>query len=301
FIGSHLAEKLILKNSVTVLDNLTSSTTRYIQPLSDKGKIVFTQGDVGDSLLVGKLLKEHDLVFHFAANPDVRDSVQNPFKNFQNNVETTLILLEQMRKHGVKEIVFASSGGTVYGDNPPLPTPESHPLSPISPYGASKAACEMYLSAYAGSYGFTAVALRYANIIGPRSNHGIIYDFFRKLSSDPSQLEILGDGKQRKSYLYIEDCVTATLLVAEAIDKGYLAVNIGTDEQITATEIAQLVISALRLPDVKLAYTGGDRGWKGDVPVMQMDYGRLFQLGWKPSYTIRDGINAYIKWLSQKN
>ena len=298
FIGSHLVEALVKKgNSVTILDNLATSTTKHILPLIQANKVTFIQGDISDGKTVSKILENHDLVFHFAADPDVRNSVANPLENFNTNVNASLVLFEQMRLQDVNEIVFASSGGTVYGDKPPHPTTEQIPLSPISPYGASKAACEMYLSAYSGSYGFTAAVLRYANIIGPRSNHGIIYDFYHKLIRNPRTLEILGNGNQRKSYLYIDDCISASLEVTQATTNGYCPINIGVEEQITPTEIAQQMISTLGLQEVELCYTGGDRGWKGDVPTMEMGYEQLSQLGWHSRFTIREGITEYVKWL----
>jgi UDP-glucose 4-epimerase len=300
FIGSYLAEKLAPKNKLIILDNLVSSTKEYITPLLDQGEVSFVYGDVADTRLLNDLLDDVDLVCHFAADPDVRNSTLNPYTNFNQNVTATLMLLEQMRLHGISELIFASSGGTVYGDSPPMPTPETAPLSPISPYGATKAACEMYLSAYAGSYNFTATALRYANVIGPRSNHGIIFDFHKKLTTNPRSLEILGNGQQRKSYIYVTDCINASIIAAESTESGYNPINIGVPEQITATEIGKQVATAMGLTEVEFSYTGGDRGWTGDVPVMEMSYQKLADLGWKPQYSISDAIHEYVQWLKDQ-
>ncbi len=300
FIGSHLADRLAAKNKLIILDNLVSSTKEYITPLLVQENVEFVYGDVGDTTFLNKILKDVDLVCHFAADPDVRNSTLTPFTNFNQNVVSTLLLLEQMRLHCITEIMFASSGGTVYGDHPIMPTPETAPLNPISPYGATKAACEMYLAAYAGSYNFTATALRFANVIGPRSNHGIIYDFYHKLAKNPKKLEILGNGQQRKSYIYITDCIDASIIATKATKTGYNPVNIGVTEQVTATDIGTAVAKSMNLVDVDFSYTGGERGWTGDVPIMQMSYQKLSDLGWAPQYSTYDAINQYVNWLTDQ-
>lgn len=300
FIGSHIVDELIKHgNKVIVLDNLSSSTIKNVEPHLSKKDFRFIKGDIRDFNLLKSLLRDVDIVFHYAANPDVRLSVEKPDIDFKINVEGTFNVLEAMRLNDVTNMVFASSGGTLYGEAEVIPTPENYPPKPISVYGASKAACEAYISAYCGFYGLNAVSLRYANIIGPRSTHGVVYDFFMKLKRNPNELLVLGDGRQKKSYLYISDCVKASMLVVEKHRKGFDVFNIGSDDWITVNEIAKIVIKNLGLENVKIKYTGGDRGWPGDVPLMLLDISKIKALGWKPGVPIEKGIALYVDWLKK--
>ncbi len=297
FIGSHLVDALSFENDVVVLDNLSASTTEFIEPLIKESKIKFIKGDITNLSDVQTAMKDVDLVFHYAAQPDVKKSVNEPIFDFETNVRGSLNILEEMRRNDIHEIIFASSGGTIYGDKPPLPTPESQPLRPISNYGAAKAAVEMYLSSYANSYGFTAVSLRYANIFGPRSNHGVIYDFYFKLKKNPRELTILGNGLQNKSYLYITDCIDASLFVTKHVSNGFEPYNIGSESQIIVNDIAKIIIDELNLESVQFKYTGGDRGWVGDVPITLPDLSKLKKLGWAPKVSTEEGIRKYVRWL----
>ncbi len=299
FIGSHLVDALVNDNEITVLDNLSASTTKFIDGLIKSNQITFIKGDIRNIDDVKRSLRDIDLVFHYAAQPDVKKSIAEPIYDFEINVRGSINILELMRKNDISEIVFASSGGTIYGDKPPLPTPENQPLRPISNYGAAKAAIEMYLSSFSNSYGFTAVSLRYANIFGPRSNHGVIYDFYFKLKKNPHELEILGNGLQNKSYMYISDCIDASLFVASHVSGGYIPFNIGSESQITVNEIAKIIIDELSLGDVKFRYTGGDRGWVGDVPITLPDLSKLKNLGWESKVSTEDGIRKYVRWLKE--
>jgi len=300
FIGSHIVDELIKRgNELIVLDNLSSSTIKNIEKHLSKSSFRFVKGDIRDFNLLISLLKDVDVVFHYAANPDVRLSVERPEIDFEINVKGTFNVLEAMRLNDVKNMVFASSGGTLYGEADVIPTPENYPPRPISVYGASKAACEAYISAYCGFYGLNAVSLRYANIIGPRSSHGVIYDFFMKLKRNPHELEILGNGKQKKSYLYISDCIKASILIVERHQRGFDVFNIGSDDWITVNEIAKIVIENMGLKNVQIKYTGGDRGWPGDVPLMLLDISKIKALGWKPEVPIRKGIALYVNWLKK--
>ena len=299
FIGSHLVDALYSENDVIVLDNLSASTKEFIKGLIEKREIKFIKGDIRKIDDLREAMKDIDLVFHFAAQPNVKLSIENPIYDFETNVQGSINILEQMRLNDISEIVFASSGGTIYGDKPPFPTPESQALRPISNYGAAKAAIEMYLSSYANSYGFTAIALRYANIFGPRSNHGVIYDFYFKLKKNPDELVILGNGKQNKSYLYISDCIDASLTVTQHVARGFEPYNIGSEAQITVSDIAKIVVDELGLPSVSFKYTGGDRGWVGDVPISLPDLKKIKKLGWLPKISPEEGIRKYVQWLKR--
>ncbi|RLG65736.1 UDP-glucose 4-epimerase [archaeon] len=297
FIGSHLVDKLIENSEkVIVIDNLSYSTTRYIEKHVENGVVDFVKADVRNLNLMKKITREVDAVFHMAAQPDVRLSVKFPLKDFSCNTIGTLTMLEACRINDVEKFIFASSGGTIYGLSS-KPAGEDHPLDPISIYGASKASCEMYLRAYSYLYGIKAVSLRYGNIYGPRSTRGVIYDFFMKLRSNPKKLTVLGDGMQCKSYLYISDCVEATLLVAKAETGRFDAFNVSSPEVITVRKIAKIVIETLGLKDVAIEYTGGKAGWPGDVYMIRVDCSKLFSLGWKIKVPFKKGVEMYIKWL----
>ncbi|MHA1731053.1 MAG: SDR family NAD(P)-dependent oxidoreductase [Promethearchaeota archaeon] len=305
FIGSHLVDELVSRgHSVTVVDNLSSSTTRYLDQHIEKGRVTFFKKDIRDVKFLAENLSPVDTIYHMAADPDVKTSVEKPVNSFDTNVVGTVNLLEYMRKGDVGEMFFASSGGTLYGEVENFPISEAELLRPISPYGASKAASEVYLSAYANAYGLKIVSGRYANIFGPRSNHGVTYDFFHKLRSDPDRLQILGDGTQKKSYLYVDDCVAASLLLGERLERQerpYDFFNVGSDEWVTVSELAGMLVETLGLENVEFEYTGGDRGWVGDVPRMLLSVEKLKGLGWAPKYSFREGLELYIQWLTEEN
>ncbi|OLS13452.1 MAG: NAD-dependent epimerase/dehydratase [Promethearchaeota archaeon CR_4] len=301
FIGSHVVDHLVeWGNQVFIIDNLISSTTEFVEPLIKTKKVTFLKGDIRNRDFLLANLKELDLIIHMAADPDVKNSVPFPIESFEINVVGTLNILEAMRKNDIPRIAFASSGGTLYGQVDEFPITERAILHPISPYGASKAAGEMYISAYTDAYGFKGVSLRYANIFGPRSNHGVTYDFFNKLKANPKKLEILGDGKQQKDYLFISDCVDASLLCVEKIDTqqgSYDFYNLGADGWHTVNEVANAVIDAMHLSGVEFTYTGGSKGWVGDVAKMILDISKLKTLGWFPKVSFKEGIARYITWL----
>ncbi len=301
FIGSHIVDRLVeWGNQVLILDNLSSSTTEFIEPLIKTKKVTFHKIDIRNRDFLIANLKDIDLIVHMAADPNVKNSVPFPVESFEINVVGTLNLLEAMRKNNIPQIAFASSGGTLYGQVDQFPITERAVLHPISPYGASKAAGEMYISAYTDAYGLKGVGLRYANIYGPRSNHGVTFDFFNKLKANPKKLEILGDGKQQKDYLFVSDCVDASLLCAERLNSqkaSYDFYNLGAEGWHTVDELASCVIQAMGLPGVKFAYTGGTQGWVGDVAKMILDINKLKSLGWSPKVTFKEGITRYISWL----
>ncbi len=236
-------------------------------------------------------------IYHLAAFPDVKLSAEMTKAAFEGNVTATFNVLEGCRAHGVKKIVFASTSA-VYGVAP-LPTPEDHPLNAISNYAATKVAGEAMIRSYSETYGIVGVALRFANVFGPRSKRGVMHDFYCKLKNNPKKLEILGDGKQSKAYLYIDDCLNAIEIAARHTKKKYEAYNVGSEKQVVVDDIASIVMREMGLGDVRIEYTGGEQGWIGDVPNMLLDISKLKKLGWKPDITTKEGMRLYIKWLEE--
>lgn len=304
FIGSHLADALLTNgNKVSAFDNLSAGTLQNIRQWLDSPNLTFIKGDLLNPSDLKKLEHNHyDIVFHLAANPEVRVGSTNPEVHFQQNLTATHSLLEHIRKTGTNPTLVFISTSTVYGEPAKIPTPETYaPLKPISTYSATKLACEALISAYAHTYNFKATILRLANIVGPRSQHGVIHDFTRKLNTNRKQLEILGDGTQTKSYLYITDCINAILLALEKSNEQVEIYNVGSEDQITVTEIAQTVTQEMGLKNVRLTCTGGvdgGRGWKGDVKNMLLDITKLKSLGWKPNYNSEQAITETVKHLT---
>ena len=303
FIGSHLVDELLKRGfNVRVIDNLSSGSLENIKHNIGNRSFEFIRGDLKNPEDSLKAVKDVEVVFHLAANPEVRVSTTAPEIHFRENVVATFNLLEACRKVGtVEKFVFASSS-TVYGDAKVFPTPENHELRPISVYGASKAACESLICSYAYLYGFKAASLRYANIVGPRLRHGVIYDFLMKLKKNPNVLEVLGDGTQKKSYLYISDTIEATLLVTDKLTEKFETYNIGNEDWITVAEIAEIVSKAAGLKP-KIVFTGGTpdgRGWPGDVKYMLLSIEKIKKLGWKPKHTSRVAIELTAKALAKE-
>lgn len=292
FIGSHLVDALVERGEkVTVIDNLSTGSEGNIAGHLRDGGVILRKADL---LHEGwqDLLAEGAMVYHLAADPDVRMSGIHPETVVRNNILATGQVLEAMRRHDAPGIVFTSTS-TVYGEAAVIPTPEDYaPLEPISVYAASKLACEALISAYCHSYGMRGWVFRFANIIGERSNHGVIRDFAHKLRENPRALEILGDGKQIKSYLEVHECVRAMLYTVERAKGTYNVFNIGSEDWIDVTGIADIVVKALGLSRVAFRYTGGERGWVGDVPRMLLSIDRLKALGWKPVIGSRESVIA---------
>jgi len=300
FIGSHLVDELLKRGfRVRVVDNLSSGSLENISHNIGSKNFEFVRGDLKNPEDSLKAVKDVEIVYHLAANPEVRVSTTAPEIHFKENIITTFNLLEACRKvDTVKKLVFASSS-TVYGDAKVFPTPENHELKPISVYGASKAACESLICSYAYLYGFKAASLRYANIVGPRLSHGVVFDFLMKLKGDPNVLKVLGDGTQKKSYLYISDAIEATLLVTDKLTKRFETYNIGNEDWITVAEIAEIVSKIAGLKP-KIIFTGGTRdgrGWPGDVKYMLLSIEKIKELGWKPKHTSREAIELTAKAL----
>ena len=290
FIGSHLVDRLVSKGErVRVIDNLSS------------GRIDFIEEHIGDSveLVVVDLLDLDKLtdamegittVHHLAANPDIRLGTKVTDTDLKQGTIATYNVLESMRKNDVRRISFSSSSA-VYGEVEIMPTPESYgPTLPISLYGASKLASESLISAWAGTFGATAWIHRFANIVGPRGTHGVIYDFIHKLRGDKGVLEVLGNGLQEKSYMDVEDTVNGMLHVIDSSDEGVALYNLGTDETVSVSRIAEIVVEASGLEGVDIRYTGGDRGWPGDVPRTWLDVGRLDSLGFEAKRSSEEAV-----------
>jgi UDP-glucose 4-epimerase len=239
---------------------------------------------------------EFEVIYHLAANSEVRIGSTNPALDFNENVVSTYNLLEAVRRHGGLRAFVLASTSTVYGEAENIPTPEDYgPLRPISTYGASKAACEALVSAYASSYGFLAVICRLANVVGPRSNHGIVYDFVNKLRTNPRELEILGDGTQEKSYLHVRDCVSGMVTSLEKSKEPVAFYNIGTEDRISVVKIANVVCEEMGLKNVSVKcrkVEADGRGWVGDVKFMGLDVSKLGSLGWKPAMNSEEAVRS---------
>ncbi len=286
FIGSHLVDRLIEEeNKITIFDNLSSGKIGFIEKHLENTDFTLIKGDLLDHEVVERACRDIDLVCHVAANPDVRLGASDTKIHFDQNILATYNLLEAMRKNNVKKVVFTSTS-TIYGEAQIMPTPENYgPLIPISLYGASKLACEALVTSYSHTFDIQAWIFRFANIVGPRSTHGIIVDFIRKLRGNPTQLEILGDGQQEKSYLHVSECVNSMLFAIEKSREDVNIFNIGSEDTISSTGIGRVIVEEMELSDIKFIYTGGSRGWKGDVPKMTLDIEKLKAIGWKPVYT----------------
>jgi UDP-glucose 4-epimerase len=298
FIGSHVVDVLMKRGfEVVVLDDLSSGRLENIAKWLNDSNFRFVRGDMLNPSNVVEALKGCEVVFHLAANPEVRVGSVKPSVHFRQNVLATFNLLEAVRKNGgVKRFVFTSSS-TVYGDAD-VPTREDAVLNPISVYGASKLACEALITAYARSYGFRALIYRLANVVGPRSRHGVIVDFVRKLRENPEELEILGDGTQRKSYLYVDDCVEALLLGLDKADGRAEVFNVGSEDQVDVLTIARIVSEEMGLENVNFRVTGGvdgGRGWVGDVKKMLLDVSKIKGLGWKPKLDSAGAVRLTLK------
>jgi UDP-glucose 4-epimerase len=295
FIGSHLVDALVAEgDSVVVIDSLAAGHEETLAGHIRAGRVRLVRADLLDDGWQDAL-KGADRVYHLAADPDVRQSAMTPDPTFQNNIVATYRLLVAMRIQKVPELVFTSTS-TVYGNAAVIPTPENYsPLEPVSVYGASKLACEALISAYCHSFAMRSWQFRFANIIGARSGHGVITDFVRKLRANPAELEILGDGKQTKSYLEVQECIRAMQFAIAHAKEPVNIFNIGSEDWIDVTTIADIVTEEMQLKDVQYRFTGGALGWVGDVPKMQLSIDRLKALGWKPQKGSRESVRVAVQ------
>jgi UDP-glucose 4-epimerase len=293
FIGSHLTEELIKKNeNVVVLDNLSTGKKSNLTSCIDDKKFKLIVEDLKNQKQVLKHIKDIDTIFHMAADPEVRTGHSDPNLAYTQNIENTYQLLENVRKSNVKQFIFASSS-VVYGEPEIIPTPETFgPLLPISIYGGTKLACEGLISAYCNNYGINGTIVRFANVVGSRARHGVIWDFIQKLRINEKELNVLGNGKQTKSYIHVKDCVRGLLFSSKNM-KNIDVFNIGNLDMINVLDIAAVVFKTMKLENTKITISGGTadgRGWVGDVKEMNLDISKITNLGWNPKENSQEAV-----------
>jgi UDP-glucose 4-epimerase len=298
FIGSHLIDALLKRgDSVVVVDNLSSGKLSFIQDHINDGKVEHINHDLTNLEGMAQHFEGIEMVFHLAANADIRLGTQITDTDLRHGTVATYNVLESMRLTGVDKIVFASSS-VVYGENAPMPTPETYgPTIPISLYGASKLAAEGLIGSWVGTFGFQAWVFRFANIIGERGTHGVIFDFINKLNATPNRLEVLGNGLQEKSYMEVKECVTSILHVVEHTDLPFNLCNLGSVDTISVRQIAETVVEETGYHDALIDYTGGDRGWAGDIPRARLAIDKLNQLGYLPSMNSKEAVRHTVRAL----
>lgn len=292
FIGSHLIDRLVARGDhVVVLDNLSSGQESFISHHLESGSATMVHGDVCHLEDVkSAMAMDIECVFHLAANPDIRLGTRVTDTDLQQGTIATYNVVEAMRLNEVKKIVFASSS-VVYGENAPLPTPENHgPCLPISLYGASKQAGEGLISSWVGTFGLQAWIFRFANIIGARGTHGVIFDFIHKLKADPTRLEVLGNGRQEKSYMEVGDCADAILHVMGETNEAVNLYNLGSHDTASVRRIAEIVVEVTGCSGASIEYTGGDRGWAGDVPRARLAIDKMLESGFDVRMNSEDAI-----------
>ncbi len=297
FIGSNLVDRLLLAgHEVVGYDNFSTGQEMFLQVARRSGSFTLVRGDVLDSDALTRALAGSDFVFHLAANADVRFGTKQPRKDFEQNTVATLNVLEAMRTAGIRRIAFSSTG-SVYGEAAVTPTPEDAPF-PIqtSLYGASKLAGEALIAAYCEGFEYQSYIFRFVSILGERYTHGHVFDFYEQLLKDPTKLRVLGNGKQRKSYLYVQDCIDAMLLAIENAQDKVNIINLGVDGYCEVSDSIGWISEALGVHP-RLEYTGGDRGWIGDNPFIYLDTAKIRALGWQPKLSIREGVIKTVRFL----
>jgi UDP-glucose 4-epimerase len=291
FIGSHLVDRLVAEgNSVSIYDNLVSGKREWLEHYIGQSNFQFIQADLLDFETLKEAMKGHDIVWHLGANTDIPGGNRVTDLDLKNCIIATWNVLEAMRQLNIYKILFTSSA-TVYGDAPPASLSETYgPLLPISLYGAGKLACEGLVSAYCHLFGIKAWTFRFANVVGARMGHGVIFDFIQKLHKNPKELEILGDGKQEKPFFLVEDCIEGMLRAFQKSKNQNDVYNLGCDSFTSVTRVAQIVAKEMGLDNVKFRYTGGKRGWPGDVPVVHFNVDKMKKLGWQARYSSDEAI-----------
>ena len=291
FIGSHLVDRLVSRgDEVVVVDNLSSGVLEFIQGHIDSGAVVFHNVDLKDLESIKPIFNGIEMVYHLAANPDIRLGTRITDTDLKEGTIATYNVLESMRLANVEKIAFASSS-VVYGENAPMPTTENHgPCLPISLSGASKQAGEGLIGSWVGTFNLQAWIFRFANIIGERGTHGVIFDFIHKLKADPSRLEVLGNGLQEKSYMEVGDCVDGILHVIENTSDRINLYNLGSNDTCSVRNIAAIVVKETGCDGASIEYTGGDRGWAGDIPKAMLSINRLKDLGFKVNYDSEEAV-----------
>ena len=297
FIGSNLTDRLLADGHTVIgYDNFSTGQEDFIASALQYPSFQLVHADVLDLLSLTQAMRGADFVFHLAANADVRFGTDHPRKDLEQNTIATYNVLEAMRANGIRRIAFSSTG-SVYGEAQIIPTPENAPF-PVqtSTYGASKLACEGLIQAYCEGYGFQGYIFRFVSILGERYSHGHVLDFYQKLLRNPAELHILGNGHQRKSYLYVQDCIDALFPAIEKAQEKVNIYNLGTDEYCEVDDSVGWIFEHLGLNPSR-TYSGGERGWIGDNPFIFLDTTKIRQLGWKPKLTIRQGIIRTLEYL----
>jgi UDP-glucose 4-epimerase len=298
FIGSNLVDRLLSDGELVIgYDNLSTGMPEFIAFATRHRRFTFIQGDLLDPRALTEAMCGARRVVHLAANADVRFGLDHPRKDLEQNTIATFNVLEAMRANNVRELAFASTG-SIYGEATVVPTPEDAPF-PVqtSLYGASKLACEGMIAAYAEGYGIKTRVFRFVSILGQRYSHGHVFDFMRQLARDPNRLHILGDGRQRKSYLHVDDCIEAILLAVGMGDEHIAIFNLGTDEVCQVLDSVDWIAGRLGLAP-QLSFSGGRQGWIGDNPLIYLDTSRIRGLGWRPKKSIREAVELTVDWLA---
>jgi len=298
FIGSHLVDALLADggvSAVTLYDNFSSGREWHYESHRGDDRLIVLRDDLQDLSTLTEAMAGHDVVVHLASNPDISRAVSEPEIDFRQGTCLTNNVVEAMRRSGTKRLLYASGSG-VYGDLGEREVCEDYgPLVPISTYGASKLAGEALIASYCVMFGLTACVFRFANVVGARQTHGVGFDFVRRLMANPKRLRILGDGRQSKSYIHVSDVVNALLHAEEHCKEAFSVFNVATGEAITVTEIAELAVVCLQLDAMpEFEYTGGDRGWRGDVPVVRLNSDKIRRFGWRSRYTSREAMRTAL-------
>jgi UDP-glucose 4-epimerase len=299
FIGNHLVERLMSRGSVTVFDNLSVGRREFIAPSLASGRARLVVADALNLAELEAAVAGHDVVFHLAANPEARAGLVNTRLDLEQGTIVTYNMLEATRRAGVAKLVLASSG-TVYGDTPRACREDELGQLPISLYGASKLASEAQVSAFVSCFGLKAWIFRFGNVIGPRGTHGAALDFLNKLNADPEELEVLGDGRQSKPYVHVTDCVAGILFGLEHANEPLNVLNLAPRDFTTVQRIAELCIAHSPFPNAGIRFTGGERGWPGDVPTSRLDPSKLESLGFRVSRSSDQAVAEAVRALAQE-
>jgi UDP-glucose 4-epimerase len=299
FIGSHLVERLTERGPITIFDNLSVGRREFIEAALKTGRSELVVGDALDLETLGRAMAGHDVVFHLAANPEARWGLENPRLDLEQGTIATWNVLEAMRRGGAKTLVFSSSG-TVYGDTAECCAEGDLGALPISLYGASKFAGESLISAFVECFGLRGFIFRFGNVVGPRGTHGAALDFLRKLKESERELEVLGDGAQAKPYVWVEDCVDAMLFALDHAAERLNVFNIAPTDTTSVRRIAELCVAASPFPAATIRYTGGERGWPGDVPKSRLDPKKLAALGWTVGHSSDQAVERAVRALARE-
>lgn len=297
FIGSNLVDYLLARgHAVVAFDNFSTGRTEFLESARASAQFTCIEGDTTEPEALVRAFRGADFVYHLAANADVRRGTEHPRKDLEQNTIATYNVLEAMRENTIRRIAFSSTG-SIYGEPEVFPTPETAPF-PVqtSLYGASKLAGEGLIAAYCEGFGFQSYIFRFVSLLGERYSHGHVFDFVQRLSQDPARLRVLGNGQQRKSYLYVQDCLEAMQVAIDRAEGKVNIFNLGTDESCRVVDSIGWITGELGVSP-SLDFTGGERGWIGDSPLIHLDCSRIRALGWAPKLTIQQGVTTTVQYL----